>query len=390
MRILIWSAQFSIGGGMRLLHNLIVAIARQPEIEHIRLVISPDSLMRNVLEIQALRNVEIVTTQNAIDAAENSYLLVNVDVVYYYWPHTHPYHALDRPTLCTFHDTTLFDYVPPFLTGEQLKQHWTLSKKWLDHVTSVAVSSEYVKSRLIAHFGSRHHAAAVIPHAITPIAAQYADQVSPAVAAQIPPEYIIYPSNTSPHKNHNNLLLALSEWKESPKYPLVLTGYLTDTLRQPFSDCTPQYSWLPTLISTMVRTGLMVNRDVYPLGFVGDEDIPALIKNAKALIMPSLSEGGGSYPVEEALRLGTPVLCSDIPVMREHLSRHTAQIIWFNPHNPDSILQALKELSSNYSTYKSSAIQGMSDPSESWDDVAKRYIDVFRITYWRYYGKQLP
>jgi len=33
--------------------------------------------------------------------------------------------------------------------------------------------------------------------------------------------------------------------------------------------------------------------------------------------MTSLAKGGGSYPVEEVLSVGTPVLCSDIPIMRD-------------------------------------------------------------------------
>ena len=42
----------------------------------------------------------------------------------------------------------------------------------------------------------------------------------------------------------------------------------------------------------------------------------ALIKNAVAVLMPSFAEGYG-IPVVEALSLGTPVICSDIPVFRE-------------------------------------------------------------------------
>ncbi|MFF2484533.1 glycosyltransferase family 4 protein [Paenibacillus sp. NPDC058071] len=389
MRILIWTVNFSIGGGMRLLHNLTRAMARQPGVEHIRLVVGSQSLLRNANELNSIPNVSVVFHDSFIDHPNASYLLANVDVVYYFWPHTQLYRPIDRPTLCTFHDTTFFDFVPPFIDGPQLKLHWTLSQSWLEHVTAVAVSSQHVKNRLIAHFGPRNANAFVIPHAITPIAHTFSNQVSHAIAAAIPEDYIIYPSNTSPHKNHNNLLLGLSRFKERKKYPLVLTGYLTDLLRMPFPNFSSEHSWIPTLASTMNSTGLRVGADVFPLGFVSDQDIPALIKNAKALIMPSLSEGGGSYPVEEALRLGTPVLCSDIPVMREHLSRHSAKIAWFDPHNPDSIADALDELFTNYDDYKLSAIQGIHDPTQTWDDIAAAYVAVMRETYYRYYAKRI-
>jgi glycosyltransferase involved in cell wall biosynthesis len=42
----------------------------------------------------------------------------------------------------------------------------------------------------------------------------------------------------------------------------------------------------------------------------------ALMQNATAVLMPSFAEGYG-IPVVEALSLGTPVICSDIPVFRE-------------------------------------------------------------------------
>ena len=41
-----------------------------------------------------------------------------------------------------------------------------------------------------------------------------------------------------------------------------------------------------------------------------------LMKNALAVLMPSFAEGYG-IPVVEALSLGTPVICADIPVFRE-------------------------------------------------------------------------
>ena len=128
------------------------------------------------------------------------------------------------------------------------------------------------------------------------------------------------------------------------------------------------------------RLGLKQGKDFYALGYINDEDAFTLLQNAKALIMPSLAEGGGSYPVEEALTLGVPVLCSDIPVMREHLSTWPTKIAWFDPYSPDSIVVALKEMMDNYEIYKQSAVDNMNTPRQSWDEIAAQYIEVFKMS----------
>jgi glycosyltransferase involved in cell wall biosynthesis len=47
-----------------------------------------------------------------------------------------------------------------------------------------------------------------------------------------------------------------------------------------------------------------------------DADMVRLVKGARALLLPSFAEGFG-FPVIEALALGVPALCSDIPALRE-------------------------------------------------------------------------
>jgi glycosyltransferase involved in cell wall biosynthesis len=53
-------------------------------------------------------------------------------------------------------------------------------------------------------------------------------------------------------------------------------------------------------------------------GQVPDDELAAILTGARALVFPSDDEGYGLPPVE-ALACGTPVVCTDIPVLREVL-----------------------------------------------------------------------
>jgi glycosyltransferase involved in cell wall biosynthesis len=229
---------------------------------------------------------------------------------------------------------------------------------------------------LIRIYGSVCENAEVIHHAISPI--------SPALTAgqhslfldRLPRRYVVYPGNISPQKNHYALFLAWSRFARRKKLPLVLFGDGTEVFRMRRPEW-PEHWHSARLVGLLTRCDLRLGEDYFALGYVDDADANALIAHATALIMPSLAEGGGSYPVEEALSMGVPVLCSDIPVMREHLIQRSTRIAWFDPECPASILSALNIFFDNYEDFKESALRGMKDPRPTWDDVAAQYVDVF-------------
>jgi len=191
--------------------------------------------------------------------------------------------------------------------------------------------------------------------------------------ATLPPQYVVLPANLSPHKNHYQLLVAWARFARRRQVPLVLFGLFTDQLSAPTWD----YWQVNRLLGVIRRSGLRAGQDFYALGQVADADVMPLIRHAAALIMQTLAEGGGSYPVEEALSVGVPVLCADIPVMREHLAQHSACIAWFDPESADSIVNALDTLFNHYDEYKQSAVRGMADPRPTWDQIAAQYVDAF-------------
>jgi hypothetical protein len=84
-----------------------------------------------------------------------------------------------------------------------------------DSVTAVIVSSHNTKNRLIHHFGPLMDRCVIIPHAISPIRTHEPPVLRPELRTKLPAEYIVYPSNTSPHKNHYNLLLAYSKFTQN-------------------------------------------------------------------------------------------------------------------------------------------------------------------------------
>lgn len=112
--------------------------------------------------------------------------------------------------------------------------------------------------------------------------------------------YFLYVGGPNPHKNLALILDAMAVSSELNE-ELRIAGH-----------------WLPkqvqSLIAQLVTRGL--GDRARHIGFVPAFDLPGLMRDATALIIPSLSEGFG-LPVAEGLAAGAVVLHSDLPVLRE-------------------------------------------------------------------------
>ena len=93
-------------------------------------------------------------------------------------------------------------------------------------------------------------------------------------------------------------------------------------------------------VSVFVNNSETVHPSVRNLDYIENEDYYSLIRNASALIYPSLYEGFG-IPILEALCLKTPVICSDLPVFKESFSEGP---IYFKNNDNNSFLAALKKI----------------------------------------------
>ena len=97
-------------------------------------------------------------------------------------------------------------------------------------------------------------------------------------------------------------------------------------------------AWQQTLDRLGLAEGL--GQPVLRTGPLADEVLPALMRRADVLAMPSLVEGFGLVALE-ALACGTPVLVSNRPPFTEHL-RDTPGVAWCEPEDIASIAAGLR------------------------------------------------
>jgi glycosyltransferase involved in cell wall biosynthesis len=111
--------------------------------------------------------------------------------------------------------------------------------------------------------------------------------------------------------------------------------------------------------------------DIKRLGFVGDDELPLWYCGARAVLLPSLSEGFG-LPIAEAFACGVPVLASDLPPLKEV---GAAQADYVDPLDAVSIKDGLTRVFGASGTASSGRLERAS--GFDWDLVAMKISEVY-------------
>lgn len=108
--------------------------------------------------------------------------------------------------------------------------------------------------------------------------------------------------------------------------------------------------------------------DIIRLGYVNEDDLPAIYNGSLAFLFPSIYEGFG-MPAREALYCGCQVITSDLVELRESCRN---QAIFIDPKNPDKYKEALKLTLNNSEDYSFDKIERIESDITS-------FIDFFQI-----------
>jgi glycosyltransferase involved in cell wall biosynthesis len=262
------------------------------------------------------------------------------------------------PLVSTFHDLQVQTY-PGFFSASEREQRLNQFRRMAEQASRIAAVSDFSREvairqgveadriRTIPHRLANHREAEAVPHPPCGVVSN---------------NFVLYPANLWPHKNHEMLLTALAMARQqglAEDLQLVCTGDGQGRLDQ----------------LRAMADGLNLGKTVVLPGFLSDDDLEGLYQHAMAVVFPSLYEGFG-MPVIEAMARGIPVACSGTTALQEVAG---AAALHFHPGNPQEIATALLQLASNASLRKQLAEEGRRQAARYADSgaMADQYWNLF-------------
>jgi glycosyltransferase involved in cell wall biosynthesis len=265
------------------------------------------------------------------------------------------------PCVSIVHDLQDVTY-PQFFTSEQRlnrKQHVADACQKSDRVVCV---SNYVRVTLLANQEVCSARVLTIPHGLL-LEAGNPDYVVLERLGLHVGEFVLYPANFWPHKNHRTLFEALRIFREmrpESRLKLVCTG-APNALMQT----------LKVAAESLLAPGTVVFAE-----YVSRREFLALLDATRALVFPSLYEGFG-MPILEAMAWGKPVLCSNVTSLPEVAGDAGS---YFDPSDPRQIASAIDALDLESATIAEKVKRGRQRAAAFGQgrELAMRYLTLFR------------
>jgi len=177
--------------------------------------------------------------------------------------------------------------------------------------------------------------------------------------------YILYVGNAYPHKNLEGFILAFAKTIDSKQSTvnnlrLVLVGEI-------------DYFYKKLILT--INKQLITNNLVVFTGFVSDEELPELYRNATLYVSPAFLEGFG-LPALEAMSYGVPVAASNTGAQREILGEAA---LYFRPDDILDMAEKISLLLKDVNLREGLINKGFEQLKKySWQNMAEETLRVYR------------
>ncbi|EFM11927.1 glycosyl transferase group 1 [Paenibacillus curdlanolyticus YK9] len=135
-------------------------------------------------------------------------------------------------------------------------------------------------------------------------------------------QFVLAVSSMAPNKNFKSVVQAMEKLKMTDYKCVIVGGNFSKVFTSSSED------------------NYQKNQEINYLGYVTDEELGVLYKNAACFIYPSFYEGFGLPPIE-AMSCGCPVIVSNAASLPEVCG---AGVVYCNPHDYMDIAQKIEEL----------------------------------------------
>jgi glycosyltransferase involved in cell wall biosynthesis len=212
--------------------------------------------------------------------------------------------------ILVLHDAAVFDHPELFSKKAVLAYKYVLPRL-SSSLDILITSSEFSKKRIVDQIPIQENKVHVIHPGVSEL---FYDKGKPSKKEP----YILCYGTSDPRKNIKRAAEAWLKISEDyPDYKLKIVGKESDFF---------------------AKNVLPRSKSIEQLGYVTDEELSILYRNASLFLYPSLYEGFG-LPIAEALASSTPVVASDIPVFRELFSD---DVKFVDPHSVESISHGIQ------------------------------------------------
>ncbi|MDF2441670.1 MAG: hypothetical protein JWN98_2654 [Abditibacteriota bacterium] len=265
------------------------------------------------------------------------------------------------PTIVTIHDIT-FRMFPQWFPQRACRIMNVLIPLAARTATHIITGSHCSKNDMMKYFGVRADKITVTPYAagpqFRPLVRRDAQEYITARYAALSAPYVIGVGLRGVRKNVSVVLRAIKMLRDQKRWPVKTLLALAGS---------PEH-FAPEDIEPV--------RDVVQfLGFVPEEDLPALFAAAQASVYPSLYEGFG-LPLLEAMACGCPVLSSNAASLPEVAG--DAGIV-LPPQDTQAWADALHRLLTHEDERALWSERGLARAQQfSWQRTARETLDVYR------------
>lgn len=340
-------------------------------------------LFTDVTDVQAIKeigdsigvtgrdNFEIVSLETKNRFAWNfwtipMYLRKNpVDV--YHTQYITPFFVPHSIKILTIVHDISFNFFPQFMKFSDLfflKTLIPLSLRRADKIMSV---SKFTQDEIIKYYKVDPKKVAFMLNSIgddflkKEISQEQLDDVRKKYA--LPEKFILYLGTLQPRKNIAHLVEAFSR---------IIKEKGTDDLKLVICGNRSSHNYDKRIDEQIIKNEV-IDYVIFP-GFIGEEDKVAVFRLAHVFAFPSLYEGFGIPPLE-AMSQSVPVLCSDIPSLKEIAADGA---LFFDLGNLDDFSKKLYDISMN-NDLRNELIRAGRERINffSWENSARKMLAIY-------------